>query len=582
VEIIMSPLTRAVINNEDEEEEEEVDDEEDIFEEEIITDDDDEEYIIEEIYSDEEEIIEEEIIEEEVTEEEEEEVDEDEICGNDGSYSATFDDDSSAPALSVDSDAPAAHDKDLGRSFREDAGVDLLTRKRATIQHELQKAAESDGARKAKEEEHERENARARQTAAEVAAGQQEEPLHVRLEKEAHKRQQAEEEVARYKEDAQEDGRRRHRESLQRQREQDEGARVRLADEIRKVDIALARKRETVAQTRIQGAAEVEKRKKALAELRRQAAREELSRNNSALKAAKASRGVASVGVSSDNNSATTAPVSSSNPVIVPPTSPTASAPSGLLRATPPTNDASMLDPVVPLPLAPDSLNEQVGNDYNDASNITTIKTSHTDTVDGEASDNDENSNASKVKSSQQAQQKPEIRVGARQEETANETKSLNRATETGKETPALTSPIKSVGQTAVRRSSHQPASPLPRDPKKTPLSSPTITTPRRKASIPLAFSSPTADLPDAFKVARRISLANTKPEVPKIFVSGGNFYSIDDLRKKKTPGLDNSFNRELYLSPEEFEYHFKMSKEDFAKLPKWKQDKAKRALRIF
>jgi hypothetical protein len=37
----------------------------------------------------------------------------------------------------------------------------------------------------------------------------------------------------------------------------------------------------------------------------------------------------------------------------------------------------------------------------------------------------------------------------------------------------------------------------------------------------------------------------------------------------------------EEYLSDEEFEKHFLMSKEDFAKQPKWKRDKQKRTVRV-
>jgi len=68
-------------------------------------------------------------------------------------------------------------------------------------------------------------------------------------------------------------------------RERCQLARDRLLHEIKKIDEVLSSSRDTKNQSRPQPV-DVEKKKKALAELRRQAAREELARNNSRLKAA--------------------------------------------------------------------------------------------------------------------------------------------------------------------------------------------------------------------------------------------------------------------------------------------------------
>ena len=60
-----------------------------------------------------------------------------------------------------------------------------------------------------------------------------------------------------------------------------------------------------------------------------------------------------------------------------------------------------------------------------------------------------------------------------------------------------------------------------------------------------------------------------------------GKFISLVDLRQQRVQGIDKH-NKEQYLSPEEFQKAFKMTKEEFAKLPKWKRDKLKRDLYLF
>lgn len=59
-----------------------------------------------------------------------------------------------------------------------------------------------------------------------------------------------------------------------------------------------------------------------------------------------------------------------------------------------------------------------------------------------------------------------------------------------------------------------------------------------------------------------------------------GKYYSLKDIRQRKVEGIDLN-NREQYLSPEEFEQAFKMSKEAFSNLPKWKRDKLKQELHL-
>jgi hypothetical protein len=60
-----------------------------------------------------------------------------------------------------------------------------------------------------------------------------------------------------------------------------------------------------------------------------------------------------------------------------------------------------------------------------------------------------------------------------------------------------------------------------------------------------------------------------------------GKYYSLTDIRQRKVDGIDKN-NREQYLSPEDFEQVFKMSKEAFSKQPKWKRDKIKQDLNLF
>lgn len=78
-----------------------------------------------------------------------------------------------------------------------------------------------------------------------------------------------------------------------------------------------------------------------------------------------------------------------------------------------------------------------------------------------------------------------------------------------------------------------------------------------------------------------------TPPETEKIkpaeeaTVTAGEYYPLADLQAKTVEGIDNTV-REQYLSPEDFQATFSMTQEEFAKLPKWKRDGAKKKALLF
>jgi hypothetical protein len=61
-----------------------------------------------------------------------------------------------------------------------------------------------------------------------------------------------------------------------------------------------------------------------------------------------------------------------------------------------------------------------------------------------------------------------------------------------------------------------------------------------------------------------------------------GTTYSLIDLRQRNVPKDIDWKNREQYLTDTEFQTAFNMSKEEFAKQPKWKRDKLKQSLYLF
>ncbi len=72
-------------------------------------------------------------------------------------------------------------------------------------------------------------------------------------------------------------------------------------------------------------------------------------------------------------------------------------------------------------------------------------------------------------------------------------------------------------------------------------------------------------------------------PLLPKTF--NGTYYSYDAILGLRIPNYDSVIdknNREQYLSPDEFQTVFGMTKDDFAKLPKWKRVNKKRGLKLY
>jgi len=72
-------------------------------------------------------------------------------------------------------------------------------------------------------------------------------------------------------------------------------------------------------------------------------------------------------------------------------------------------------------------------------------------------------------------------------------------------------------------------------------------------------------------------------PLLPDNF--SGTYYSLDAIKQQNIPSYKNVIDknsREQYLSPEEFEKVFGMTKDDFAKLPKWKRVNLKRDCRLY
>lgn len=64
-----------------------------------------------------------------------------------------------------------------------------------------------------------------------------------------------------------------------------------------------------------------------------------------------------------------------------------------------------------------------------------------------------------------------------------------------------------------------------------------------------------------------------------------GTYYSLEAIQQRSIQNYDSVIdknNREQYLSPEEFKKVFGMSKDDFAKLPKWKRVNKKREHRLY
>jgi len=64
-----------------------------------------------------------------------------------------------------------------------------------------------------------------------------------------------------------------------------------------------------------------------------------------------------------------------------------------------------------------------------------------------------------------------------------------------------------------------------------------------------------------------------------------GRYYSLHEIQQRDIPDYNRVIdrnNREQYLSPQEFEREFGTTKEEFAKLPKWKRVNMKRTLHLY
>lgn len=80
---------------------------------------------------------------------------------------------------------------------------------------------------------------------------------------------------------------------------------------------------------------------------------------------------------------------------------------------------------------------------------------------------------------------------------------------------------------------------------------------------------------------SRSNDMSSSSTSEMNLNVEVDNYYSLAQLQAKSVDGIDGA-NREKYLSPKDFEAHFKMTKEEFYKLPRWKQSEAKKALILF
>lgn len=90
-------------------------------------------------------------------------------------------------------------------------------------------------------------------------------------------------------------------------------------------------------------------------------------------------------------------------------------------------------------------------------------------------------------------------------------------------------------------------------------------------------FKKATADGPPGRKTSRRSSL-----ERLQLNSSDAQFYTMEDLTSGSVEANIDPTRRELYLSNEEFEDNFKMTKEQFLAEPKWRQVNKKKQLRLF
>ncbi|KAG7363991.1 villin headpiece domain containing protein [Nitzschia inconspicua] len=111
---------------------------------------------------------------------------------------------------------------------------------------------------------------------------------------------------------------------------------------------------------------------------------------------------------------------------------------------------------------------------------------------------------------------------------------------------------------------------------------------PKMQSKRPGLLQQPIHEVPSMFLAAyQRDPNIESKKESPVSNVpmisneTDTTYYSLEQLQSGDVGGIDIR-HRERYLSPSDFQLYFKMSKDEFATLPKWKRDKAKRTLKLF
>jgi len=115
-----------------------------------------------------------------------------------------------------------------------------------------------------------------------------------------------------------------------------------------------------------------------------------------------------------------------------------------------------------------------------------------------------------------------------------------------------------------------------------------TVSKPQQIKSVPTRPA--VKAVPPPVEKPMRSPLSIENPPAPKVKTPApslsepeydGPWYSADDLRRQRIPDLDYT-KREIYLSPEEFQEIFAMTREEYYEMPKWKQTKLKRSKKLF
>lgn len=323
-------------------------------------------------------------------------------------------------------------------------------------------------------------------------------------------------------------------------------ARRRLAEEIERMDIKMSKKKRGIGSDQPPpSTAELEKRKKALAELRRQAAFQELARNNIKLKAEKAARSVASAStISSVEHRLHSPGVKKIKAVEIcqyqVPISPL-KAKDDSFKMNMPASEALALAPSSGGPERKERIPQSTISPKSQASNGRTNK---------------ENSGQSDGSNSRSPLKRGSRSSLTKQNVDPGSIPTMFRASFVkvmgGEVGPEMKGGIQSSATTTgAWRRNHS-----------------SIEKKVNPQSIPTLFQT---------AVLAKPTTVSTSPLVRYY----GKFYALADLQAQRVEGIDNT-GREQYLSPEDFLATFSMTKEEFAKLPKWKRDKAKTTLNLF